>query len=220
MKKWNNGLSCLWLIPIKQWSQESIFCSFNKGHGDRWMSSCEQFCKVKKRKLGMHFWMQLIWEIMWWKLMYKPSRLPNSWPNSGNVHLLPLFEIWLEDFSSSEYEVVRVVPESPWSFRGDVLVLYLIPWQPNFRSILEQFQSAPAWIHLQELPVEYWHVKGVLRLDGEGKVCVGLRRVGSFTPSEEAGSLVGVCERSTVALYLELIRAKIAVHFSSHQLIH
>lgn len=93
---WRNGTTDL--IPIKQWSQESIFCSFNKGHSDRWMSSWEQFCKVKKKKLGMHFWMQLIWEIMWWKLMYKPSRLKNSWPNSGNVHLLPLFGIWPEDF--------------------------------------------------------------------------------------------------------------------------
>ncbi|WOK98947.1 hypothetical protein Cni_G07659 [Canna indica] len=56
-------------------------------------------------------------------------------------------------FSSKE-DVVRVLTTGPWAFMGDLINLR--PWRPDFKALIETITSAPVWIQLPDLPMEYW----------------------------------------------------------------
>lgn len=53
----------------------------------------------------------------------------------------------------TEADSVRVLAEGPWHFRGDIL--QLIPRCPNFQPITTTINTAPIFIHLSRLPIEY-----------------------------------------------------------------
>ncbi|WOL17753.1 hypothetical protein Cni_G26546 [Canna indica] len=50
----------------------------------------------------------------------------------------------------------------PWSFRGDLINLR--PSKPDFKALTEELSSAPVWIQLPDLPMEYWQNSSLFRI--------------------------------------------------------
>ncbi|KAJ0975853.1 hypothetical protein J5N97_017818 [Dioscorea zingiberensis] len=58
---------------------------------------------------------------------------------------------------SSEQMLEEVLTEGPWSVNG--MSIHLIKWRPNFQPAFEELSTATIWIHLHNLPSEYWDME-------------------------------------------------------------
>ncbi|KAJ0965443.1 hypothetical protein J5N97_026581 [Dioscorea zingiberensis] len=55
---------------------------------------------------------------------------------------------------SSSNMLERLLTEGPWSINGNAL--HLLRWKDNFQPAFEKLSTAIIWVHLYNLPSEYW----------------------------------------------------------------
>ncbi|WOK97803.1 hypothetical protein Cni_G06511 [Canna indica] len=90
-----------------------------------------------------------------------------------------------------------ILTGGPWSLRGDVL--RLIPWKPLFKPWEELFTTAPIWLRLQSLPLEFWNLDCIKHIAGNFGLVL---RVNERSFSFERGHYVRVCVEVNLALPL------------------
>ncbi|WOK97648.1 hypothetical protein Cni_G06356 [Canna indica] len=84
------------------------------------------------------------------------------WLVSGFDSILDLEEVFFVFQFSDPLSSKEILIGGPYALGGSILCL--VPWRPGFRPWCENFSTAPVWVRLLGLPLEYWNFDSISAL--------------------------------------------------------
>ena len=119
---------------------------------------------------------------------FLPSHIMSLWKPVGRLVYVDLEkDFFLVRFSPKD-DYVRVLKDGPWFIGGHYLSIR--KWEPNFKPATASVSSIAVWVHLPQLPIEYYE-PSVLRDIGQA---IGpVLRIDAHTATEARGRFAWLC---------------------------
>ncbi|KAJ0964611.1 hypothetical protein J5N97_025749 [Dioscorea zingiberensis] len=87
-------------------------------------------------------------------LEYARETLSRLWCSYGEVTIADMPNGFFLVQCESEAMAEDVLADGPWTINGSVF--HLLRWKEHFEPMYEKLTTATLWVHLYNLPVEYW----------------------------------------------------------------